>query len=88
MLAAKEGLWLYRQADGFSAERRLDWTWQDIEHPDRFHEVAVELGKGRLTSGRRRARSVTQRGAIEKSPSESADEPTVECTVKHPSEDI
>jgi hypothetical protein len=55
MLAAKEGIWLYRQANGFSAERGLHWTWQDIEHPDRFHELAVELGKGRLTPRRRRA---------------------------------
>lgn len=76
MLAAKEGLWLYRQADGFAAERRMHWTWQDIEHPDRFHEVAVELGKGRLATGRRRARSVTRHVAIERSPSESAGERT------------
>lgn len=87
VLAAKEGLWLYRQADGFSAERHLHWTWQDIEHPDRFHEVAAELGKGRLTSRRRRARSVTQRGNTERSPSESADEHTVEGTMRHRSED-
>jgi hypothetical protein len=57
VLAAKEGLWLYRQTDGFSAERHLHWTWQEIEHPDRFHELAAELGKGRLTSRRRRARA-------------------------------
>jgi hypothetical protein len=48
VLAAKEGIWLYRQADGFLAERHLHWSWQDIEHPDRFHELTVELGKGRL----------------------------------------
>ena len=57
MLAAKEGIWLYRQADGFSAERHLHWTWQDIEHPDHFHELAAELGNDRLTSRRRRARA-------------------------------
>ena len=61
MLAAKEGLWLYRQTDGFSAERHLHWTWQEIEHPDRFHELAAELGKGRLTSRRRRARAYAPR---------------------------
>lgn len=48
LLAAKEGLWLYRRNDGFSAERHLHWTWHDIEHPDRFHEVAAMLGKGRF----------------------------------------
>jgi len=62
MLAAKEGLWLYRQAEGFSAERGLHWTWQEIEHPDRFHELAAELGKGRLRSPRRRDRSPGGRG--------------------------
>jgi hypothetical protein len=65
MLAAKEGLWLYRQADGFSAERHLHWTWQEIEHPDRFHELASELGKGCLTSGRRRARAHAPRATSE-----------------------
>ena len=57
VLASKEGIRLYRQADGFSGERHLHWTWQDIEHPDRFHELAAELGKGRLTSRPRHART-------------------------------
>ena len=57
ILAAKEGIWLYRQADGFAAERHLHWTWQEIEHPERFHELAAELGKDRLTSRHRRARA-------------------------------
>jgi len=57
VLAAREGLWLYRKADGFSAERGAHWTWQEIEHPDRFHELAAELGKGRLAPRRRRGRS-------------------------------
>jgi hypothetical protein len=56
VLAAREGIWLYRQADGFAAERYLHWTWQEAEHPDRFHEIAAELGRGRLTSPRRRVR--------------------------------
>lgn len=57
MLAAKEGIWLYRQTDGFSSERYLHWTWQEIEHPDRFHELAAELGKSRLPHRRRHARA-------------------------------
>ena len=65
VLAAKEGLWLYRQADGFSAERHLHWTWQEIEHPDRFHELAAELGKGRLTSRHRLARAHAPRATSE-----------------------
>lgn len=65
VLAAKEGLWLYRQADGFSAERHLHWTWQEIEHPDRFHELAAELGKGHLTSRRRGARAHALRATSE-----------------------
>ena len=56
VLAAKEGVWLYRQADGFSPERHLHWTWQEIEHPDHFHILASELGKGRLNAQRRRTR--------------------------------
>lgn len=57
VLAAREGVWLYRQVDGFSAQRHMHWTWQAIEHPDRFHEIAAELGKGRLTPRHRRARA-------------------------------
>jgi hypothetical protein len=48
VLAAKEGIWLYRQADAFSSDHYVHWSWQDIEHPDRFHELSNELGKGQL----------------------------------------
>jgi hypothetical protein len=41
------------------------WTWQEIEHPDRFHELAAELGNGRLTSRRRRARAHAPRATPE-----------------------
>ena len=64
MLAAKEGLWLYRQAEGFSAERGLHWTWQEIEHPDRFHELAAELGESRVTSRPQRSRSPEARAKL------------------------
>ena len=68
VLAAKEGIWLYRQADGFSAERYQHWTWQEIEHPDRFHELAAELGRSRLPSRRRGARARPVKAPLEPIP--------------------
>jgi hypothetical protein len=54
VLAAKEGIWLYRQAEDFSAECCQHWSWKDMEHPDRFHEVSVLLGKARSRAVRSR----------------------------------
>lgn len=54
LLAAKEGIWLYRLSDGFSTESYQHWNWREIEHPDRLHDVLAVLGKGRVKVDRSR----------------------------------
>jgi hypothetical protein len=54
LLAAKEGIWLYRLSDGFSTENYQHWNWKEIEHPDRLHDVLAVLGKGRVKVDRSR----------------------------------
>jgi hypothetical protein len=56
LLAAKEGVWLFLRSEEFSRERSSRWTWSDLEHPDRLHELSSRIGKESLSARRRSPR--------------------------------
>ena len=45
VLAAKEGIWIYKRSDGFSRKAFQKWSWQELEKPDNFQRVSVLLEK-------------------------------------------
>jgi hypothetical protein len=49
LLAAKEGVWLNRSKEGFAERKVRRLTWSELEHPEKFFELAQMLSKATLT---------------------------------------
>jgi len=46
LLASKEGLWLFRrEKDTFDINNSIHKNWNELNHPDVFHEVVLIIGK-------------------------------------------
>ena len=45
IIAAVEGVWIFRDKNGFSLERIVHKNWKELEHPDTLHEVRGMVGK-------------------------------------------
>lgn len=45
-MAAKEGVWVFPMENGmFNIKKMIHKTWADLEHPDKFHEVLIWIGR-------------------------------------------
>jgi hypothetical protein len=45
IIAAVEGIWIFRDKSGFSLDRAYHKNWKELEHPDTLHEVRGMIGK-------------------------------------------
>jgi hypothetical protein len=45
-MAAKEGVWIFPSEKGaFSVRKVINKTWDELAHPDDFHEVLTQIGR-------------------------------------------
>ena len=49
LLAAMEGVWLFRIADRFSLKALDHFTWKALEDPDQFQKLDLSVGKRNVT---------------------------------------
>ena len=45
IVAAVEGIWIFRDKNGFSFERTMYRDWKELENPDILHEVRGIVGR-------------------------------------------
>lgn len=45
IVAAVEGIWIFRDKNGFSLEQTTHRNWKELENPDTLHEVRGVIGK-------------------------------------------
>ena len=45
IIAAIEGIWIFRGQNGFSIDTMAHWNWKELEHPDTLHKVRKLIGK-------------------------------------------
>jgi hypothetical protein len=46
VLASKEGMWVFpREKDTFDLNNNIHKNWNELNHPDIFHEILLKIGR-------------------------------------------
>lgn len=52
LLASKEGLWIFpRDKDTFGINNSIHKNWNELNHPDVFHEIMLRIGRKNILHG-------------------------------------
>jgi len=51
-MASKEGMWVFpRERDSFNIDTYIHKNWNELNHPDIFHEVLLKIGRKNILGG-------------------------------------